>query len=87
MRGWRTCAKALASEAGSVLFNITASCLTSKFLGEGEKLVKTLFQMARERAPSIIFIGTFVHSTNVKKADFYYLEEIFDRTNKNFLNF
>ena len=50
-------AKALASEAGSVLFSITASCLTSKFLGEGEKLVKTLFEMARERAPSIIFIG------------------------------
>ena len=50
-------AKALASEAGSVLFSITASCLTSKFLGEGEKLVKTLFQMARERAPAIIFIG------------------------------
>jgi spastin len=50
-------AKALASEAGSVLFSITASCLTSKFLGEGEKLVKTLFEMARDRAPSIIFIG------------------------------
>ena len=52
-------AKALASEAGSVLFSITASCLTSKFLGEGEKLVKTLFEMARERAPSIIFIGQY----------------------------
>ena len=65
-------AKALASEAGSVLFNITASCLTSKFLGEGEKLVKTLFQMARERAPSIIFIGRLRHSTKVVKTDFYY---------------
>ena len=53
-------AKALASEAGSVLFSITASCLTSKFLGEGEKLVKTLFEMARERAPSIIFIGQYI---------------------------
>ena len=53
-------AKALASEAGSVLFSITASCLTSKFLGEGEKLVKTLFEMARERAPSIIFIGKYI---------------------------
>ena len=52
-------AKALASEAGSVLFSITASSLTSKFLGEGEKLVKTLFEMARERAPSIIFIGIY----------------------------
>ena len=82
-------AKALASEAGSVLFNITASCLTSKFLGEGEKLVKTLFQMARERAPSIIFIGTFSHSTKENKTDFYYLllEEIFKSTNRNVLNF
>ena len=58
-------AKALASEAGSVLFNITASCLTSKFLGEGEKLVKTLFQMARDRAPSIIFIGRIKWSSRV----------------------
>ena len=66
-------AKALASEAGSVLFNITASCLTSKFLGEGEKLVKTLFQMARERAPSIIFIGTFGLSTKIKKTFLYFI--------------
>ena len=57
-------AKALASEAGSVLFSITASCLTSKFLGEGEKLVKTLFEMARERAPSIIFIGKYIYNAN-----------------------
>merc|ERR1712238_73299 len=39
-----------------VLFVCTASALTSKRHGEGEKLLKTLFQVARAAAPSIIFV-------------------------------
>ena len=50
-------AKALASESKSTLFNLTAATLTSKFFGEGEKLVRAVFEMARTRAPAIIFIG------------------------------
>lgn len=49
-------AKALAHESSARFFNISASSLTSKYLGESEKLVRALFAMAKELQPSIIFI-------------------------------
>ncbi|CAG2105424.1 unnamed protein product [Medioppia subpectinata] len=49
-------AKAVATESNAKFLSISASSLTSKWLGEGEKLVRALFAVARELQPTIIFI-------------------------------
>jgi ATP-dependent 26S proteasome regulatory subunit len=48
-------AKALAGQVNRTFFNISASSLMSKNLGEGEKLMRALFTVASERKPSIVF--------------------------------
>ncbi|XP_034948937.1 fidgetin-like protein 1, partial [Chelonus insularis] len=48
--------EAIASQSKSTFFSISASSLTSKWVGEGEKMVRALFAVARVHQPSVIFI-------------------------------
>jgi proteasome regulatory subunit len=49
-------AKAVAASTNSTFIEIVASELVQKFIGEGAKLVKEVFRLARDKAPSIVFI-------------------------------
>ncbi len=49
-------AKAVAHETNAAFIHVVGSELVRKFIGEGAKLVRDLFKMAREKAPAIIFI-------------------------------
>ncbi len=49
-------AKAVASSTNSTFIEIVGSELVQKFIGEGAKLVREVFQLAREKAPSIVFV-------------------------------
>lgn len=48
--------KCIASQSKSTFFSISASSLTSKWIGDGEKMVRALFAVARCHQPSVIFI-------------------------------
>jgi len=49
-------AKAVANETDATFIKMAGSELVRKFIGEGSRLVRDLFELATEREPSIIFI-------------------------------
>ncbi|XP_069768161.1 fidgetin-like protein 1 isoform X2 [Narcine bancroftii] len=48
--------KCIACQSGATFFSISASSLTSKWVGEGEKMVRAMFAVARCHQPAVIFI-------------------------------
>ncbi|PVZ97252.1 hypothetical protein BB558_006533 [Smittium angustum] len=48
--------RCIASQSSATFFSISSSTLTSKWVGEGEKMVRALFAVARVNQPSVIFI-------------------------------
>ena len=49
-------AKAVANQTDAHFIKMAGSELVHKFIGEGAKLVRDLFELAREREPAVIFI-------------------------------
>ncbi|MDK2987133.1 MAG: proteasome regulatory subunit [Methanothermococcus sp.] len=49
-------AKAVAHETNAAFIKVVGSELVKKFIGEGAKLVRDVFKLAKEKAPCIVFI-------------------------------
>jgi proteasome regulatory subunit len=49
-------AKAVAQSTKATFIEVVASELNQKYIGEGAKLVRDIFKLAKEKAPSIIFV-------------------------------
>ncbi len=61
-------AKAIANEANATFIRVVGSELVRKFIGEGARLVHELFELAKEKAPTIIFIDE-IDAIGAKRMD------------------
>ena len=61
--------RAVASQCGATFFSISASSLTSKWIGEGEKMVRALFAVAATCGPAVIFVDEIDSLLSARKSD------------------
>ena len=61
-------AKAVANATNATFIRLVGSELVQKYIGEGARLVRDLFELAKEKAPSIIFIDE-LDSVGAKRLD------------------
>ena len=61
-------AKAVANATNATFIRLVGSELVQKYIGEGARLVRELFEMAKEKAPSVVFIDE-IDSVGAKRAD------------------
>ncbi len=61
--------RAIASNIKATFFNISAGSLTSKWIGEGEKMVRALFAVAAALQPAVIFIDEIDSVLSARKAE------------------
>ena len=61
-------AKAVANATDATFIRLVGSELVQKYIGEGARLVRELFELAKEKAPSIIFIDE-LDSVGAKRLD------------------
>ena len=61
--------RAIASNIKATFFSISASSLTSKWIGEGEKMVRALFAVAAALQPAVIFIDEIDSLLSARKSD------------------
>ncbi|AAL80239.1 proteasome-activating nucleotidase [Pyrococcus furiosus DSM 3638] len=61
-------AKAIAHEVNATFIRVVGSELVRKYIGEGARLVHELFELAKEKAPTIIFIDE-IDAIGAKRLD------------------
>ena len=61
--------KAIASNINATFFNISASSLTSKWIGQGEKMVRALFAVAGCMQPAVIFVDEIDSILSARKSE------------------
>ena len=61
-----TVAQAVANETSATFLRVVGSELIQKYLGDGPKLVRELFRVAEENAPSIVFMDE-IDAVGVKR--------------------
>lgn len=61
-------AKAVATESKAAFIHVVASEFAQKFVGEGARVVRDLFELARKKAPSIVFIDE-IDAIGAKRID------------------